>query len=541
MLTTRCRGSSGANAILLTLLASVVCCTREGSDAVPLHRDLGSHHKSITTSSPLAQKYFDQGLRLVYAFEHDEAIRSFGRATELDPKCAMCYWGIALALGPHINAEMEPERGPQAFLAIRQAVALTPAVTASERDYIQAIAARYAATTPTNRAGLDSAYARAMAGVASSHPDDADASTLYAEAIMNLRPGDYWSRNGTPHEGTAEIVQTLERVIARHPNHPGACHYYIHAVEAARPERALACAERLPSLMPGAGHLVHMPSHIYVRTGRWSDAIAANQHAIHVHETSLEGATTDALYRFGYYIHNFHFLAFAAMMAGRSEQAIGAARTLRSKVGLGLARESLDAQTFIAYEVLTLTRFGKWQEVLSSPVPPNDLRFAFATSQYARGVALAALGRSGESWPALDTLGKIAGEIRDQPYRDLLNIALYTLMGEMALDSRHIEAAIASFQEATRLEDGLLYSEPPRWYYPVRHSLGAALLRAGRTREAERIYREDLKRFPNNGWSLFGLGAALRSQGKTSAAISVENQFSKAWRGADIRLTGSKF
>jgi tetratricopeptide (TPR) repeat protein len=523
------------------LVAAAAACTNDKSDAVPLYQNLGSHHKTVSTSDPLAQQYFDQGLRLVYAFNHDEAIRSFTRATELDPQCAMCHWGIALALGPHINAEMEPERAAKAFAASQRALALASSVTAQERDYIQALAARYGAVQLSDQAQLDSAYARAMSRVAQRYPTDLDAATLYAEALMNLRPGAYWTSDGTPNEGTQEIVQTLERVIQRNPNHPGACHYYIHAVEAAHPERALRCAQRLPSLIPGAGHIVHMPAHIYVRTGRWTEAIAANEHAIHADERFLENATTNGLYRVGYYAHNFHFLAWAAMMAGRSAKASEAARALGSKIDLEMARAAIDAQDLVAYEVLALTRFGKWQSVLAAPTPPNQLRFAFAMSQYARGIALAALGRSGDAWPALDTLGTIAAELSDQLHRNLVTIAMYALMGEMALRSGDTEAAIASFREAVRLEDGFLYSEPPRWYYPVRHSLGAALLEAGRSREAERIYRQDLTRFPNNGWSLFGLAAALRAQRKNAQAIAVENQFREAWRGADVTLTASKF
>jgi len=521
------------------LLAFAAACDRDAADSVPLYDNLGSHHKPISTSRPLAQQYFDQGLRLVYAFNHEEAVRSFTRGTELDQRCTMCYWGIALALGPNINAEMGHEASVQAFSAIQQAMELA-AVTEQERAYIEALAARYAPVPPADRAPLDSAYARAMGRVVQRYPDDLDAAALYAEALMNLRPGG-WTADGTPHAGTEEIVATLERAIARDPNHPGACHYYIHAVEAAHPERAVACAERLPGLMPGAGHIVHMPSHIYIRVGRWGDAIAANEDAIHADHAFLEGRSVAGLYSLGYYPHNFHFLAFAATMAGRSATAIEAARELRRKIEPAMARHNIGLQDLIAYEILTLIRFGRWDEVLNTPLPPRDLRYAFAMSQYARGVALAALGRGGESWPALDTLGTIATQLPSEVHRTLLSIATYALMGEMALRGGNADAAVAAFTEAMKLEDGLLYYEPPKWYYPIRHSLGAALLQGGKPREAERVYREDLRRFRNNGWSLSGLAAALRAQGKTTESAAAEAQLREAWREADVTLRGSQF
>jgi hypothetical protein len=300
------------------------------SDRVPFYTDLGSHHKGISTKVPAAQQYFDQGLRLVYGFNHAEAIRSFTRAAELDPACAMCYWGIALAYGPHVNAPMDAASGVAAYAAVQKARSLQSHATAPERAYIEALAQRYEVDPPVNRVRSDTVYSRAMGHVAKTYPKDLDAATLYAESLMDLRPWNYWRPDGTPYPGTNEIVQQLESVLTRNPNHPGACHYYIHAVEAVNPKAAVPCAERLARLMPGEGHMVHMPAHIYIRVGRWNDAIKANQHAIHSDEVFIEGQHPMGVYPLAYYPHNIHFLAFASTMAGRSVQAIEAANTLAS-------------------------------------------------------------------------------------------------------------------------------------------------------------------------------------------------------------------
>ena len=307
---------------------------------VPLYHDLGTYHKDIGSSSSAAQQYFDQGLRLVYGFNHAEAIRSFTRAAELDPSCAMCYWGIAYAYGPHVNAGMDSASGVKAYEAVQKARGLSARAPLWQRQYIDAVSARYAAVPPTDRAALDSAYSRAMWNFARSHPNDLDAATLAAESSMDLRPWNYWTPDRKPYPGTTDLVQQLERVIARNPNHPGACHFYIHAVEAANPRLAIPCAERLARLMPGEGHMVHMPAHIYIRVGRYNDAAMSNMHAIHTDETFIEGMPQSTLYTLGYYPHNIHFLAFAASMAGRSAQAIEAARTLKSKVKLDDAKRS---------------------------------------------------------------------------------------------------------------------------------------------------------------------------------------------------------
>jgi tetratricopeptide (TPR) repeat protein len=512
------------------------------SDSVPLYTNLGSHHKAISTRVPDTQQYFDQGLRLVYGFNHAEAIRSFTRAAELDSTCAMCYWGIALAHGPHVNAPMDSASGVAAYAASQKALALKSHATAPERAYIEAVAQRYAEVPAANRAGLDTAYSRAMKKVAASYPDDLDAATLYAESLMDLRPWNYWKPDGTPYEGTNEIVRQLKKVIARNPNHPGACHYYIHAVEAVDPQAAVPCAERLAKLMPGEGHMVHMPAHIYIRVGRWNDAVLANQHAIHTDEMFIEGQHPMGVYPLAYYPHNIHFLAFASTMAGRSAQAIEAAGTLTSKVNLDAARQVGMLQEMLPYHTLTLTTFGRWDDVLADPLPPSDIRFSYAIAYYAHGVAHAAKGQWAEAQAALDTVTAINAKTPEgADSKTALSIAVHALSGEIATRHGDLDAGINHFREAMKIEDAGLYFEPPKWYYPIRHSLGAALLKANQNAEAEQVYREDLKRFPENGWSLFGLAQALRAQGKNAEATAVDARFRKAWAGADVTLTASRF
>ena len=512
------------------------------SDTIPLYTNLGSHHKRISTRVAATQEYFDQGLRLVYGFNHAEAIRSFTRAAELDPTCAMCYWGIALAYGPHVNAPMDSASGIAAYAAVQKALTLKSHVTTAERAYIEALAQRYEADPPADRVRLDTLYSRAMGQVAKTYPKDLDAATLYAESLMDLRPWNYWKPDGTPYPGTKEIVQQLERVISRNPNHPGACHYYIHAVEAVNPKAAVPCAERLARLMPGEGHMVHMPSHIYIRVGRWNDAVQANQHAIHTDEVFIEGQHPMGIYPLAYYPHNIHFFAFASTMAGRSAQAIDASNTLTTKVNLDAARQVALLQEMLPYHALTLTTFGRWDEVLGQSLPPEDIRFSYAMASYARGVAHAAKGEWAEAQSALDAVTAIeAATPEGAEGKTALSIAVHALSGEIATRRGDLDVGINHFREAAKIEDGGLYFEPPKWYYPIRHSLGAALVKAGQPAEAEKVYREDLRRFPENGWSLFGLAQALRLQGKNTEAAAAEARFRRAWADTDVTLTASRF
>jgi tetratricopeptide (TPR) repeat protein len=488
-------------------------------------------------------------MRLVYAFNHGEAIRSFNEAARLDSTCAMCYWGTAYAYGPHVNAGMDSTAGIAAYEALQQALARVPHASPRERAYFAALAQRYAPIPPADRTVLDSTYAAAMGEVARQYPDDLDAATLYAEALMDVRPWNYWDRKtGKPYPGTGEIVAQLERVLRASPRHPGACHYYIHAIEAVAPEKAVPCAERLAALMPGAGHLVHMPAHIYIRVGRYADAIRANEHAVHADQVFIEGQKPQGLYPLAYYPHNHHFMSFAATLAGRSALAIAAAQRTAATTPVAAATQVSLLEPYLHYPYLTLVTFGRWDAVLAMPLPPADLAYSRGMAQYARGVALAAKGRFAEAQAALDTLRRIAGS-GTRAYASAgwttpstnLQIATHALSGEIAARRGALEEAIVHFREAMKIEDDQLYTEPPDWYYPIRHSLGAVLLQAGRAAEAELVYRDDLKRFPENGWSLFGLAQALRRQGKDGQAAVVHARFARAWAGADVTLTASRF
>lgn len=517
---------------------------------VPLYADLGNLHHGITTSNPLAQKYFDQGLRLTYGFNHAEAIRAYTEAARLDPHCAMCYWGIALDYGPNINAPMDADSGVKAYAAVQQALALLPYASEEEQGYIRAVATRYVAKPEANRAALDRAYAAAMAELAAKYPDDLDAQTLYAEAMMDLRPWNYWTPDGKPYAGTAEIIATLESVIRRNPNHVGACHYYIHAVEAAYPEKAVPCADRLASLMPGAGHLVHMPAHIYIRVGRWADAIKANEHAIHTDETYIMDQHPAAgMYPMGYYPHNIHFLEFAATMAGNSSMALESAHKLAGKVDPAMLTQIGLLQSMLVTPLHAEIRFGRWQEVLDETAPPAGLHYPMGIWHYARGIAYARQNKLDLAGAELVELRKMAADpaMKDvvvdsgNTAAPVLRIASLVLTGELAARRGATGEAIGSYTQAIDLQDRLAYVEPPSWPLPVRQQLGALLLASGRASEAEVVYRADLQHFPENGWSLYGLAASLRAQGKNADADKVQARFRKAWVGSDVTLTASAF
>lgn len=530
---------------LVALTAMTPAAAAQGhahqSGELRLYDNLGDHHYPITTAVPMAQRYFDQGLRWSYGFNHPEAIKAFQEAERLDPECAMCAWGVAYAAGPNINGGMDSASGVLAYQAIRRAVARAGRATPVEQALIGALAERYAADPSAARPPLDSAYATAMSRVAKTFPDDPDMQVLSADALMNLSPWYYWTKEGTPRPDTPRILGRLEGVLAANPVHPGACHFYIHAVEARHPERAVACAERLAALMPGAGHIVHMPGHIYIRVGRWHDAIEANRHAVHADETYLEGPVAQrGIYAEGYYPHNYHFMSFAASMAGDGTTAIYAARRVAEKISPEVARTEpwLEAITPVVY--YALVTFGRWDEILASPLPPADLRFTTTMAYYAKGIAFAAKGLFVEAAAALDTVTAINSALPADDNRIAAEIAGLALRGEIALRQGDASAAVAAFTEARDKEDALTYVEPPTWYYPIRHSLGKALLAAGQPAEAERAYREDLARFPNNGWSLFGLAESLERQGKAAEAAKTRAAFEDAWRGADITLEASR-
>ena len=517
----------------------------------PLLKGLGDYHFPVSTKSPEAQRFFDQGFRLTYGFNHREAIRAFKQAYLLDPDCAMCYWGHALALGPNINASMEPSSVQEAYDTIQKAVALKGKATERERAYIDAVAARYSADPGADRTALDRVYADALRDLVRRFPDDLDAATLFAEALMDLTPWNYWTKDGRPLTYAPEIVSSLEAVLARAPSHPGALHFYIHAVEASQsPERAEAVADRLAPLMPAAGHIVHRPSHIYYRVGRYADAISANERAIDADEDYITQCRAQGIYPLAYYPHNIHFLWAAASMQGRGQDAIAAARKVASRVEPEMVKQFSILQGFQAVPYFALVRFGHWDEILREPRPSDDYPFLQAHWHYARGRAFAATSKVDEAegeFRALETiaasprLAEIPATFSSNTPEAVVRIAVASLAGEVAAARKEWENAIAHLHRAVLYDDALNYIEPPDWDYPPRQSLGAVLLAAGRPAEAEVVYWEDLRRKPGNGWSLFGLLQALKAQGKGDLAAGVQKRFEKAWANADIELSASRF
>jgi tetratricopeptide (TPR) repeat protein len=511
----------------------------------PLFDDLGSHHHPVTTKSKEAQRYFDQGLTLAYAFNHPEAERSFREAARLDPDCAMAWWGAALVLGPNINRPMDPADGPRAWDALQKAVELAPEAKARERAYIEALSKRYTKEPPADRSALDKAYADAMRELHRAHSDDPDAATLFAEALMDTMPWQYWTKDDQPKAETKELLAALEGVLARAPDHPGACHYYIHAVEAVAPEKALAQADRLLTLAPGAGHLVHMPAHIYLRLGLYREATLANELAAGADESYLAQCNAQGFYPATYYPHNVHFLWYTNAMEGRSRASIAAARKIAEH---GDHLPLSEADRFAPIVTMALVRFGRWDEVLAEPLPKEGQPFAAAMSHYARGLALAAKGRVDEAERELSALERVAADEKTKaldtallPGAGLISIARHDLAGHLALARGDHEKALAELRKAVELEDALPYMEPPFSYMPLRHGLGAALLMAGKPREAEEVYREDLRRHPHNGWSLYGLAQSLRAQGKDDLADEVTRRLELAWVRADVKPTSSRF
>lgn len=516
----------------------------------PLFDDLGEHHRAITTRSPRAQRYFDQGLTLLYAFNQEEARRSFEQAAALDPSCAMCFWGIAAAVGPNINVPLDPDRARAGYDAIQRASRLAPAASEVERALIAAMARRYAPVLPDSaewRSALDRAYADAMREVARRFPADDDVQTLHAEALMLLQPWDLWTNDGLPKGYALEIAATLERVLARSPDHPGANHYYIHAVEASpSPQLALSAADRLGALVPGSGHLVHMPSHIYMRVGRYHQATEANERAVAADRAYMAKVQAGPIYRM-YAGHNHHFLSAAAMMEGRSVTAIAAARDIARTLPAEHLRHMPTWDTTVVWPALVLTRFGRWDEVLKEPAPPEGMAYPTALWHHARGVALAHTGNLEGARAELAAVEAAraampADAIRgNSPAKALLGIASSVLEAAIAEAQGDKDAAIRRLRQAVAAEDELRYDEPADWYYPVRHSLGAVLLAAGRPAEAEVVYREDLRRNPENGWSLLGLAQSLRAQGKGDEVRAVDDRLRRAFRYADVTPQSSRF
>ncbi len=526
--------------------------TRAGA---PLFDGMGKHHHPITTSDPDAQRYFDQGLVIDFAFNHAESARSFRAAQNLDPNCAMCFWGEALALGPNINVTsdgkvvMSDDERRTAYAAIQKAVALKDQerLTEVERDYIDALATRYNGDPSTDREPLDLAYVDAMRKLHQKYPEDDDAASLFAESMMNTMPWDYWLDPENPKPLTEEVLAALEGVLDRNPEHPLAIHLYIHAVEASStPERAEAPADTLRDLVPGAGHLVHMPSHIYWRVGRYADASEANVMAAAVDEAYIAACNAQGFYPAAYYPHNIHFLWAASSMEGRSAVAIDAARKVAANVRLEMIDEFPGVEFFNTIPLLALVQFGRWDDVLAEPAPPAHLEYSQAIWHYARATAYAKQGKLDDARaehaklvPLRDETDVVFLDSIYYPATMLLTIADALVQGEIAMAEDRHDDAIALFTLAVETQDELPYTEPPFWYYPTRHTLGKALLTAGRAADAEEVYRVDLEQYPRNGWALYGLMQALEAQDKD--ASEVRGRFEKIWAQADVTLTASRF
>ena len=511
-----------------------------------LFDDLGTLNRPVGTASPEAQRYFDQGLRLAYGFNHDEATRSFARAAELDPGCAACLWGVAWTLGPNYNVPMLEGAAQAAWDALQAARERSARARPVEQSLIVALATRYQGPKSIDAASqqpLNEAFAAAMRDVARAHPDDDDIQVIFAESLMDVNPWHLWTLDGKPAPGTEEIVVTLEKVLSRSSGHPGANHYYIHAVEASTaPARAVRASERLPGLMPAAGHSVHMPAHIFQRVGRYADASEANRRAVRADEAYLAKTTPPGYYPM-YLGHNHGFLAYSASMLGRSEESLRAARASTKAIPPGMLDMMPGMDFFAAEPLLAMVRFGKWKEILAEPRPPEKYATLTGLWLHARGMALASTGKTSEARTTMRELRTLATKMPpdllagQNPASAMCRLGADAIEARIAERAKSWKPAIAAWTRAVAQEDGFAYNEPADWFYPMRHYLGAALLDARKAKEAEAVFREDLKHNPGNGWALHGLATALDAQGKKDEAAATRAKFDEAWKEADIRLT----
>lgn len=514
----------------------------------PLFDGLGDLHHPVTTESKLAQRYFDQGLRLLFGFNHKEAIRAFRSAAHVDPECAMAYWGAAYAYGPHVNKPMDSTEAARAWEALQKAVVHKKAASAKERAYITALEARYRAEHREDRAALDQAFAQAMRQVARQYPDDLDAQVIFAESLMNTMPWDYWTRDRAPKPETEEILQALRFVMARNPSHPGANHFYIHAVEAGpSPEDGLPAADRLFDYAPAAGHLVHMPSHIYMRVGQYRDAVESNVRAVKADREYIRHCRAQGFYPGAYYPHNIHFLWWAQLFEGSSKDAL---RTAKQAAAYALDNycgpsKAVEAPRLRHLPWLTMARFGQWDEILAAKQPPNTNDFLVdrALWHFTRGLAFAARREAASAEREQQALAEIASSEEAKklssavfPVVDTLGVAAHWLAGKVAGAQGNARLMVEHLEKAVSAEDAMPYVEPSYWPVPARPALGAALLRAGDAARAEQVFRDDLQRWPRHAWSLFGLEQALRRQGKTESAQLVRREFEAAWKRADVTL-----
>ncbi len=512
-----------------------------GQPLAPRLQNLGVHTFPVSTNVERAQLFINQGLNLTYGFNHAEAGRAFAEAARLDPTSAMAYWGQALVLGPNINAPMAPEDEPKAFELAQKALAMKASATPKERAYIEAVAVRYTGK-PEDRISADRAFAEAMGKVAAAFPDDLDAQTLYAESLMDLRPWNYWTKDGHPYAETIKVQETLERVLAAHPNHPGALHLWIHLWEPTdTPERAEAEADRLLPLMPGAGHIVHMPAHIYMRVGRHADVVRVNQMAARADEDYIAQCRAQGLYPLGYYPHNLHFIWMGATASGQKSLAIESAERLVKAIPDEALGTVPILQGFVVVPYWALVRFSEWDRILADKGPRFETAFTKGAWRYARAMAFLGKDRLDDAERELAELKTLLGDpslegqttFSTNVGTAILRIAPEVIAGEIAVKRKDWDTALLHLERGVRYEDTLIYQEPPDWHAPVRLNLAAALLAAGRADEAESVYWEDLKRNPGNGWTLAGLALALERQGKSDEAAEVRERYRKAWLGTE--------
>jgi tetratricopeptide (TPR) repeat protein len=503
---------------------------------------IGNLHHPVSTKNVQAQQFFDQGLRLIYAFNHDEAARSFQRAAELDPKLAMAYWGIAEAVGPNYNDPASDDRFKAAHDAIQKAVELSTNAPPNEQAYIAAMAKRFPEDPKADRRKAAEEYRDAMRDLVKNFPDDLDAATLFAESGMNLHPWGLWHVDGTPEEGTEEVVATLESVLKRDPEHMGAVHYYIHAVEASRsPQRALASASKLPTLAPAAGHLVHMPAHVYIRTGDYESGVKTNQLAAAADRAYIQSSGVQGIYPMMYYSHNLHFIAMCAAMNGNYAEAKKNADMLVAHVAPAV-KDMPPLEGFTTISMAVDVRFHKWDSILAMKQPSPDMKIATAFWHFSRGMALAGKGKASEAEAEYKIVSEAeAATPEDAVFampvnnkaKDIMKIAQKVLGAKIALVNKDFNGAIAMLREAVAVQDTLKYDEPPDWFFPVRESLGAALLMNSHAQDAEKVFREDLERNPRNPRSLYGLREALKAQGRDYDAGFVQKQFQGSWKGPE--------
>jgi tetratricopeptide (TPR) repeat protein len=537
-------------ALLVVCLCALVAAQEHAADSAAakpatMMTGLGNLHHPVATKNAQAQQFFDQGLRLIYAFNHDEAARSFRRAAELDPKLAIAQWGIAEAVGPNYNDPASDERFAQAHEAIQKASDLSDGASPSERAYIQAMAKRFPADPKADRRKAAENYRDAMREVVGTFPDDLDAATLFAESGMNLHPWGLWHVDGTPEDGTQEIVATLESVLKRDPDHMGAVHYYIHAVEASQsPQRALAGANKLAAMAPAAGHLVHMPAHVYIRTGDYESAVKTNEQAAAVDRAYIEASGVQGIYPMMYYSHNLHFIAMCAAMNGNYAEAKENADRLEQHVGPGV-KEMPPLEGFMTIPLAVDLRFHKWDAILARKQPDPEMKITTVFWHFARGMALAGKGKVQEAeaeYKIVADAEKATPEDMvfampvNNKAKDIMKISERVLGAKVAMAKHDTDGAIAQLQEAVAIQDTLKYGEPPDWFFPVRESLGAALLMKGDAAGAEKTFRDDLDRNPRNPRSLYGLQQALKKQGRDYDASFVEKQLNASWKGGTDTL-----